>query len=153
MASDNIMMKHVAPALGVLVACMLFASPLKAVKGVRQTRQLGVRAFAAENVQGTTLGRPSTSLQHDMQAALQRAFTVVDVSHPCTFRAVLADSCVCTALLAAEPEPPPIHRHVGQLCGMASVCIPHNRPIRLGIQCAWSAHRQLHGGQLLWLCR
>lgn len=38
------MMKHVAPALGVLVACMLFASPLKAVKGVRQTRQLGVRA-------------------------------------------------------------------------------------------------------------
>jgi hypothetical protein len=80
MASDNIMMKHVAPALGVLVACMLFASPLKAVKGVRQMRQLGVRAFAAENVQGTTLGRPSTSLQHDMQAALQRAFTVVDVT-------------------------------------------------------------------------
>lgn len=41
MATDSIMMKHVAPALGVLVACMLFASPLKAVKGVRQTRQLG----------------------------------------------------------------------------------------------------------------
>jgi hypothetical protein len=75
MASDNIMMKHVAPALGVLVACMLFASPLKAVKGVRQTRQLGVRAtlkFAASIMHDKSmgpkrLGRPSTSLRHHIR--------------------------------------------------------------------------------------
>lgn len=35
-------MKHVAPGLGVLVAGMLFASPIKAVRTVRQTHQLGV---------------------------------------------------------------------------------------------------------------
>lgn len=46
MASDSVLMKHVAPALGVLVACMLFASPIKAVRGVRFHRQLGVRVHA-----------------------------------------------------------------------------------------------------------
>lgn len=40
MASD-ILMKHVAPALGTLVAWALFVSPLKAVLAVRQTKTLG----------------------------------------------------------------------------------------------------------------
>jgi hypothetical protein len=124
-----------------------------------------VRASAAGNARGNSLGRPSTSLRHHMQAALQPACTVVDVSGLCSHEGTLShttttpfvlscpDSCTCGNLFAAEPEPPPIHRHVGQLCGMASVCIPHNRPVRPGIQRAWSAHRQLHGRQLLRLCR
>jgi hypothetical protein len=39
----NVLMKHVAPALGVIVATMLFASPVTVVRAVRQQRQLGVR--------------------------------------------------------------------------------------------------------------
>lgn len=46
MASDSIIMNHVAPALGVIVACMLFASPIKAVRAVRLQHQLGVSATA-----------------------------------------------------------------------------------------------------------
>jgi hypothetical protein len=41
MGSDSVLMSHVAPGLGVMVACALFASPIKAVLGVKEERRLG----------------------------------------------------------------------------------------------------------------
>ena len=41
MASD-LLMKHIAPGLGTLIAWMLFTSPLQAVLNVRRQKALGV---------------------------------------------------------------------------------------------------------------
>lgn len=78
MATHSVLMKHVAPALGVVVACMLFASPLKAVKGVRQSRQLGV-STADTSTEGCTSAGVDATQQHAVEAATSAA---VDSQRP-----------------------------------------------------------------------
>jgi hypothetical protein len=52
MATDSVLLKHVVPAAGTLVAMAMFVAPLKAVLAVRRSRALGVRRGAATGARG-----------------------------------------------------------------------------------------------------
>lgn len=74
MATDSVLMKHVAPALGCVVAWAMFVSPLKAVLQVRKSRALGVST------------RPLSSLPH---------------ARPCLL--IKHTGCSCPEFVAVQP--------------------------------------------------